>query len=257
MFKVNKKNLILFSAIICVCLIVAGLILPLRQPVSASLKFPLGFFSLIGREIKAFIFFHRNMAENERLKEETGLLRQRLNSAEETNLENSRLKSLLSLKKESPFKVIVSRVIGRSPDNWSSLAMIDKGRHHGINKGYVVLGYSGLLGKVAEAGQSMSKVMLINDPNLSVSAIVQRSRQEGLVSGTLGNSLIMKYLPKEADVKVSDTVVTSGLTQAYPKGLLIGTIVGVGEEYSGLSRYAIIKPAADLSSAEEVMVIVK
>jgi rod shape-determining protein MreC len=92
---------------------------------------------------------------------------------------------------------------------------------------------------------------------MAVSAIVQRSRQEGLISGTLGSSLIMRYLPKDCDIKVSDAIITSGLTENYPKGLLIGRVTDIGEEFSGLSRYAIVRPAVNLATIEEVLVIVR
>jgi rod shape-determining protein MreC len=152
--------------------------------------------------------------------------------------------------------VVPARVIGRSADNWSSIVIIDKGSYNGIRRGFVAINYLGLVGRVIEVGDTASKIMLINDPSLGVSSVVQRSRQEGLVSGTLGRSLIMKYLPKDADIQPSDTIVTSGLTSAYPKGLLIGTVVSIGEEFSGLSRYAIIMPAVNLSSIEEVLIII-
>ena len=119
-----------------------------------------------------------------------------------------------------------------------------------------MLNYFGLIGRVVETSAATAKVMLINDPNLGVSAIVQRSRQEGLVSGTLGNSLTMRYLPKDADIKPGDAIITSGLTDICPKGLAIGEVTDVGEEFSGLSRYAIIMPACHLSDIEEVLVII-
>jgi len=99
--------------------------------------------------------------------------------------------------------------------------------------------------------------MLVTDSNFGVSAIVQRSRQEGLVCGGLGNTLIMKYLPRDSDIEVSDIVITSGLTENYPKGILIGTVTEVGEEFSGLSDYAVVRPAMNSSSLEEVLIIVK
>jgi len=68
--------------------------------------------------------------------------------------------------------------------------------------------------------------------------------------------LIMKYLPKDSDIKASDIIITSGLTDNYPKGLLIGRVISIGEEFSGLSRYAIVKPAVDLSNIEEVLIII-
>jgi len=208
------------------------------------------------REAGGIIFYHHNMAQNERLRKEINFLKQKLNTTSEVYLENKRLKSLVSFKQKTPYRVVPARVIGRSADNWSSIVIIDKGSYNGIRRGFVAINYLGLVGRVIEVGDTASKIMLINDPSIGVSSVVQRSRQEGLVSGTLGRSLIMKYLPKDADIQPSDTIVTSGLTSAYPKGLLIGTVVSIGEEFSGLSRYAIIMPAVNLSSIEEVLIII-
>ncbi|MDD4981042.1 MAG: rod shape-determining protein MreC [Candidatus Omnitrophica bacterium] len=212
---------------------------------------------MIKREIGGIIFYHRNLIQNERLEKEAGFLRQRLNTAKEIYLENKRLKGLLYFKQKSAYKMTAVRVIGRSADNWSSVVVIDKGGFNGIKRGFVAITPSGLSGRVIEAADYTSRVRLINDPNFAVSAIVQRSRQEGLVCGTLGRSLIMKYLPKDCDIRAGDVVVTSGLTEAYPKGLLIGSVVNIGEEFSGLSRYAMIKPAVGLSDIEELLIIIQ
>lgn len=257
MFRLNKKNL--FFPPICVFIIIflSSLIPPLRQPILNVLEYPLGFLSLIGREAHGLIFYHHNYIQNEISAKKIDMLKQKLNSLQETYLENERLKNLLGFKKLSPYKLIVSRVIGRSPDNWSSVIIIDKGRYSGIRPSFVAVSYLGLLGRVIEASESSSKIMLINDPNFSISAVVQRSRQEGLVCGSLGNSLVMKYLPKDADIRVSDVIISSGLTPMYPKGLLIGSVIEVGEEFSGLSRYAVIKPAVNMFNIEEVLIILQ
>lgn len=257
MFKQNPKKLIFFVVSFLIVIFVSSLTPSLRQPVLGTLKYPLQFLTLLDREFKGIIFYHRNLIQNQDLRRQVGLLNQKISNTKEIYFENIRLKNLLSLKKQLPYKVIVSRVIARYPDNWSSIVIIDKGRANGIKKGFVVIDYLGLLGRVIEAGQTTSKVMLINDPNVSVSSIVERSRQEGLISGTLGNQLIMRYLPKDADIVVSDIVMTSGLTEFYPKGILIGTVVEVGEEFSGLSHYAIIRPNANLSNCEEVLIIIQ
>ena len=256
MFKFKKKSLILTAVFVFSLLLLASLIPALSSPALKILKYPLGLFSLIGREVEGVIFYHRNMAQTQRLRKEVDFLKHKLNAANEIYLENKRLKSLLAFKQKTPYKVVPARVIGRSADNWSSVVIIDKGTQHGIRRGLVVITYLGFVGRVVETADATSKIMLINDPSLGVSAIVQRSRQEGLVNGTLGRSLIMKYLPKDADIQVSDVVVTSGLTDVYPKGLLIGTVVSVGDEFSGLSRYCQIKPAVNLVAIEEVLIII-
>ncbi len=120
----------------------------------------------------------------------------------------------------------------------------------------VVINLRALVGRVAESEDNSSKVLLVNDPSLGISSIVQRSRQEGLVSGTLGSNLIMRYLPEDADIIVNDLIVTSELSRIYPKGLLVGKVINIGKEFSGLNRYAVVKPAVDCSEIEEVLVII-
>lgn len=254
MLKRNVRHLIF------PLLLVAGfsLIVPAaRNSFLILFKYPLRVSTFLTREIKGLIFYHRNFTENEKLAKNNDLLRYKLNEYEEVSAENKRLKQLLSLKDKSPYKLIAAKTIGRPADNWASAIIIDKGENNGIKRGLVVINYSGLLGRVIEASRTMSKVMLINDPDFGVSALIQRSRQEGLITGTLGDSLALKYLSKDCDVKITDTVVTSGLTKFSPKGLLIGTVIGLREEFSGLSYYAVIKPAVDLSSLEEVLVIIQ
>lgn len=256
MFKFKKKSLSHFVIFACLLLFLSFLIPVLRAPSLDILKPPFSLLTVIRREVRGIIFYRRNLAQNERLKKEIDSLRQKLNTLQEIYLENVRLKNLLSFKQKSQFKVIAARVIAHSPDNWSSTIVVDKGSLNRIKPNFAVITHLGLAGKVIETTESTSKIMLINDPNLGVSGIVQRSRQEGLVSGSLGGSLIMKYLPRDADIKTSDVITTSGLSSVYKKGLLIGTVIDVGEEFSGLGRYAIIKPAVDLSNLEEVLIII-
>lgn len=256
-FKLKNKKITYCVGLALLLLSVSALSAPLGRPILETLKHPLTLLTLLKREVNGIIFYHRNFVQNERLRHEIDLLRQRLNDASEINAENNRLSELLRLKQNLPYKVIAAKVIGRSPDNWSSAIIIDKGYNHGIKRGMVAATYLGLAGRVIQTTRSTSKVLLINDPNIAVSGLIKRTRQDGLVTGTLGNLLIMKYLPKDCDIQVSDEIVTSGLTPAYPKGLLIGRIVDVRNEFSGLTTYGIIKPASDLSGIEEVLVIIQ
>jgi len=254
--KFKKRQLINFFYFSLFIFILSLIIPAFRSPVLFILRFPLKILTFLGHEANGIIFYHLNMVQKEKLTKEVEFLKQKLVNLEEVSSENERLKKLLSLKEETSYKVIAAKVIGRSVDSWSSQIIIDKGSSQGIKEGLVVISYAGLVGRIKEVSLSTAKVMLLNDLNMAVAAMVQRSRQEGLVSGTLSPNLIMRYLPKDSDVKISDTVITSGLTPLYPKGLLIGTVVQIGEEFSGLSRYCIIKPAVNLSSIEEVLIII-
>jgi len=256
-FKLSRKVLINVSVIVCALLFIFNFLSCLKNSAQKSFKPHLSVIGLLKREITGIIFYHRNMIMAEKLKNSSDILRLRSSDLTELYQENNRLKNLLSFKQKSPLRLVAARVIARAPDSWSSSVVIDKGRYQGIRRGMAVINFQGLVGNVVESLDNASKILLINDPNLGISSIVQRSRQEGLVNGTLGTNLIMRYLPEEAQIAPGDLVITSELSQVYPKGLLIGKVVNIGREFSGLNRYAVIKPAADLANIEEVLVIIQ
>lgn len=256
MFKVPRKNLIIFISVVCAILLISNFLSCLKNSTQKTFSPQLSLISLLKRELAGIIFYHRNMIQAEELNNQVGLLRWRLFELRELSQENNRLKELLNFKQKSPLRLVAARVIGRSPDVWSSSIIIDKGKNSRIKPGMAVVNPRGLVGKVVEGADNNSKVLLINDPSQGISSIVQRSRQEGLISGTLGGNLIMRYLPEEAQIAVGDLIITSELSQVYPKGLLIGKVINIGHDFSGLCRYAIVSPAVDLASVEEVLVII-
>lgn len=257
MFNLNKKNLIVYLAVAALIVFLSFSFYLLRTPITSTLEAPASLISVARQELGGFIFYHRNLIQVRALNREVDFLKNKINALNEVTMENARLKNLLSLKQKSTLKYIPAKVIARPADNWSSGLIIDKGAYSGIKNGMGVVTYLGLVGRTVEVTNSTSKVMLLSDPSLGVSALVQRSRQEGLVCGTLGSNLIMKYLPEDADIKPGDIIVSSGLNDSYPKGLLIGTVVDVGSEFSGLSQYALIKPAVKLYNIEEVLVVIQ
>lgn len=252
----NKKAFFPLCAIFLVVLISFS-VPTISNTLLDILRHPLKLFSLALCEARGLIFYHRNYIQINKLERETGILRNRLTSMQEISRENSRLRDLLAIKQKNAYKVIAASVIGRCPENWASSIIIDKGKKSGIKPQMAVLAYGALAGRVVECGQNHSKVLLINDPAFAVSAICERSRQEGLICGTLGRTLTMKYLPAEPDIEDADVILTSGMSQNYPKGLRIGTVVDVTRDFSGLASYAAVKPAAELSNIEEVLVIVQ
>lgn len=256
MFRPKNKTLIYIVGLCLLFLSISSSITFLRAPFLLTLRQPFRIFTFIQDEIKAVVFFQRNFFQNQKLKKEIEILANKLNLMQEIRIENERLRELLSFKQGSTLKLIAARVVARSADSWSSILIIDKGRHNGIKEGMVAINYSGIIGRVLETQYAASKILLLTDPDLCVSAMVQRSREEGLVCGTLGPNLIMKYLDKEADIEIKDVITTSGLNETYPKGIVIGTVVDIVKEFSGLSLYAIIKPAVELSNIEEVLLIV-
>ena len=256
MFNLDKKNLKLYLVVVSLLIFLSFSFYLLKTPLNTALEGPVSLVSVLRQEFGGIIFYHRNLIQTEALQKEVNFLKNKINSLNEISIESNRLKNLLSLKQKSSLRYVAARVIARPADNWSSGLIIDKGSYSGIRNGMAVVTYLGLVGRVVEVASSTSKVMLLSDPSLGVSALVQRSRQEGLVCGTLGSNMIMKYLPEDADIKPGDIIVSSGLNESYPKGLLIGTVIDVGSEFSGLSQYALVKPAVKLYNIEEVLIVI-
>ncbi len=218
-------------------------------------RFPLSITSLLLQELKAVILYRVNSNENLRLKKEISSLKEKLLKSQEAMEENALLNKLLSLKTESGFSAVIASVIGRDASNWSNSLIIDKGYQSKIKVGMAVISSDGLVGRTQEVGANTTRVILISDPNLNVAALLERSRQSGVVSGTLSDKLIMRYLDKNSDIRVGDLVLTSSVSSIYPKAIPIGRVSSVATEAGGLSVFALVQPAVRLTSIEEVMVI--
>ncbi|GAG14037.1 unnamed protein product, partial [marine sediment metagenome] len=141
---------------------------------SSPLKIISNFFNYINRISRL------PYADSEKLKLKNKLrkLEKELAELEEVLLENKRLRDLLGFKQGFRKSSIPALVIGRDPNNWSSVVFIDKGVEDGIVKDMVVISGQGLVGRVRESGKAMAKVMLINDIDSKVGAIVQKSREQ-------------------------------------------------------------------------------
>ena len=191
------------------------------------------------------------------LKKEVDSLKSRLIGQEEVFLENNRYKKLLGFKTELVFSSVVANVIGRDPSNWNAAFIIDKGEIQGLKQGMPVVSALGVIGKVAEVSKKTSKVILLIDPNFSVAAVIERSREGGLVSGTLQGMCRMRYLSSSANIEIGDKVVTSKLSSSFPEGLLIGEVVAIEESQNSPAIECLVEPAVGLSQIEEVIVIQK
>lgn len=193
--------------------------------------------------------------ENRILKDSLEIMKSRLVRLEELELENGRLRGLLEFKKNTPYKTVSARVIGRDPSNWTNIIYIDKGKDDGIKKYMAVTTAKGLAGRVVEAGESSAKVMCITDPDSRIGVLIQDTRHDGLLCGALNSRCRMEYIPLEADVWPGDLIVSSGSGGTVPEGLLVGVVEDVFVDKNGLYQSAVIKPAVDLSKLEEVLCI--
>ncbi|WP_273039380.1 rod shape-determining protein MreC [Tepidanaerobacter syntrophicus] len=198
--------------------------------------------------------------ENEALKKQVAELQRYKQNLLEYQRENEDLRKLLGLKEKNlQFDLETAEVIGRDSDDWFNIILIDKGKNQGIDKDMAVITNDGLVGCIISATANTSKVMLITDERSAVSAMLQRTRDNGIVRGSINEVqkgyLEMDFLSKDANIAKGDIVISSGLGGIIPKGIVVGEIVEAQKESHQLTQYAIIKPAADLLKLEWVFVV--
>ena len=198
--------------------------------------------------------------ENEALREEIRNLRQQLVDYEVALQENEQYKQFLEIKENNQdFQVELAAVIGRSPDARFGSVTIDKGSIDGIELRDPVITADGLVGYTSEVGPTYSQVITILDPTLHVGVSDARTRDTGIVEGTIALSeqgrCKMSYIDRGSAVAKGDIVTTSGVGGVFPKGLMIGTVSEVQVEAHGTSLYAVLEPAVDIYAIKDVVVI--
>jgi len=194
--------------------------------------------------------------KNRELETALGALKALESRLQELQAENERLRDLLDFQETSPGKYLVTEVYGRDPSKWFSSVSIAAGSEQGVEPDAAVVCQAGLVGRVLSVGKDVSTVLLLTDPESGVGAVVQRSRDLGVVlGGGDPRALTARFFSKDADVKVGDLIVTSGISSKFPEGLLIGEVVAVRVPQPGLVKEAIVKPSVDFEHLEEVMVI--
>jgi rod shape-determining protein MreC len=200
-------------------------------------------------------FFLRGVrAENRQLKEQIEQMRLEQVRVREDATQAHRLQSLLAFKEQFIAKTVPAQVIGSSGSDLSWSIYIDKGSNDGIAQDMAVIGSSGIVGKVLRVYPSTSLVLMINDQSSGVGAMLEKSRLQGVARGTPNGELILDRVMSDERVAAGETVLSSGGDQIFPKGLPVGTVsqVSPGREMFLSIK---VKPAADLSRLEEVLVV--
>ncbi|HEX3584387.1 MAG TPA: rod shape-determining protein MreC [Candidatus Angelobacter sp.] len=169
-----------------------------------------------------------------------------------------RLQVLLDFKEKFISKTVAAQVIGTSGTEQSRVIIIDKGSRDGIKQDMAVITPDGIVGKIKDVFPLSSQVLLINDHDSGAGVILEHSRLQSIVKGTPLGELQINDIMSDEKVEPGERVITSGGDRIYPKGYAVGTVTASTPDKDNDPFLAIkIKPAADLSRLEEVLVITK
>jgi len=192
--------------------------------------------------------------ENRALKREIERLRIEQVRLNEDAEQARRLQALLGFKEQFISKTLPAQVIGSSGSEQSRSIYIDKGSRDGVRPDMAVITADGVVGKVLRVFRSTSQVLLVNDQTSGVGVIMEKSRLQGVLRGTPLGEVVLEKVMSDESVQPGEQVVTSGGDQIFPKGLAVGTVTKVSPG-AELFLNIRVKPAADLSRLEEVLVI--
>ena len=208
-----------------------------------------------------YIFkFEALQAENAALKEELAQVQEDAREADALIREIERLRKLLELKQaHADYTLVDGYIIARSNLDWVNTLTINRGSVAGIQVGMCAITENGeVVGLVSEVGPNYAVVKTVLDPSVQISATIANTGYAGMVTGGyasgLEDMLRMDYLSTLAQIRNGDQVVTAGST-VYPRNLILGHIVDAGYNDTGIARYAILQPAVDVDSLEQIFIL--
>lgn len=228
-------------------------------PLAMILEVPLQLVATIqdsvGETWSHYIALQQVWEENQNLKVQIQQLQGEQNRLREQAFLAMDFQKLSMYQATAPMTTVPAHIIGRNVSNWYRAMVIDKGARDGIHPEMGVITDAGVVGRIVRVNPMTSIMLLLSDPNVAITGMIQSSRDEGIIQGTPQGSIHMKYLPPLSSVQVGDAIVTSGLTGDFPRGLHIGRIQQVTKAATDLFQSGEVTPIVDFSKLEGVLVI--
>ncbi len=197
-------------------------------------------------------------AENAQLLTANKQLRAENQVLKDIDKENNKLRAALDYRARSIFTLLPARVVSHDASTWWNTIKINRGFRDGITTDQCVLTDSGLVGKTTTVAENMSIVLLVTDEGCKVAAAVEGSNEKGILSGLRvsegAGEMQLNFLTKMANLQPEQKVYTAGVSGGvFPSGILIGTVKSFHTR--ALDGQALVKPAVDLSTVEDVFVV--
>lgn len=204
--------------------------------------------------LRRYVLQDQVYAENQRLREQVASLQTELNQMREASARFDQVLQELEWVRDTSAPTVYAEIIGTSTDPLTRVWWLNRGRDQGVEPRQPVVVAAGVVGRVQHISSHQAMVQLIVDQRSRFPAMIQRSRARGIVVGTGDGLELRQVLPRE-DIQVGDRVVTSGLSQLFPKGLSVGIVTEVRREEHELFQTAVLAPAADFGQLEAVAIL--
>jgi rod shape-determining protein MreC len=194
--------------------------------------------------------------QNQDLQQQIARLRLEQAAFAEDAIQGHRLQALLAFQQHYIASTVAAQVIGTSGTDLSHVLYIDKGADFHLTPDMAVITPDGIVGKVRDVFPHTAQVLLINDPTSGAGVLLSSTRILAILHGTVSGHIQISNLTADSRIKPGETVLTSGGDQIFPRGLPVGTIESIVPDPDHQPYTAIrLKPAANLSQLEEVLII--
>jgi rod shape-determining protein MreC len=199
-------------------------------------------------------------ADAERFRAERDSAAMRALLAESLAEENARLRDLLGLRSRLPADPIAADILREATPTRGLTVILSKGATNGVRPLSPVIVPSGLLGVVRNVDPTRSVAVLWTNPDFRVSAMTPDGTIFGLVRPGGGDpdamTMLLTGVPYRDTIPTGTPLFTSGFGDVYPRGIRIGTVLGVAGEQEGVARTYVVRAAAHPGSARHVIILV-
>lgn len=172
--------------------------------------------------------------------------------------ENIELKKMLNIQETlTGYDIVYATVVERNNSYWYDTVTINKGKNDGIEEKMAVVDSYGLVGTIELVSNNTSVIKLItnSDKYNEFSAKIAGISEINKIVSVSNNKLVIEGIDKNTKIKIGDKVVTNGLSNKFPSGILIGEIASFEEDYYGISNTAHIKLASNIDNLRFVAVL--
>lgn len=230
---------------------IESMVMELMTPVYSSVNWSM---NKILSYWDSYISLIDTRVENENLRRELQNNRERIVSLQEKANSVERLEALIQQSSPIAQSILRTRVVRRSNSMLNATMLINSGADDGLVEGHGIATIDGAVGQVVRVGPRIAKVITLHHPDSGIGALLEQSRVQGVVSGTGKGTCIMRFVSRFDTVVLGETVVTSGLDNAFPKGVPIGRVIAIRRDPGEIFQTIEIIPVADLNTIEEIMV---
>ena len=203
----------------------------------------------IQAQITAFNDLFDMHEKNLLLAEENERLLEWYQTANRLDAENKALRELLNMKDQDALEFHSGQIISDTETQYSQTILAKIGLNDGIDKGQGVLTHEGLIGRVIEAGNTTSRILLLSDINSRIPVTVEGTQDRAILAGRNSGDPVLDHLPEDHSMTAGQKIITSGHGGVFPYG------IPVGETYLTENNEIAVRPFASADRSSHVQVV--